>query len=126
MITGVSLKGADAVLVPLQRRCGVYSPIALAIKGNYNRLGSIDGTEEDANSRLVLEFFQAELQTGSFEVEEEYLSACGYYPISTIETLLQAFERNINDNPRAAVLSGLPIIFALISRTRLSDFDRSR
>ena len=106
MITGVSLKGADAVLVTLQRPCGDYFPIALAIKGNDNRLGSIDGIEEDTNSRLVLEFFQAELQTGEFVVDEEYSRARRYYPISTIETLLQAFERNINDNPRAALLVG--------------------
>ena len=77
MISGVSLKGADAVLVPLQRPHGDYVPIALAVKGNYNRLGSIDGIEEDANTRLVLGFFQAGLRTGAFAVDEEYLRALG-------------------------------------------------
>jgi hypothetical protein len=116
MVTGVSLKGADASLVLLQATGSMHSPIALAIKGAYNRLGAIDMIEEDVNTRLVLEFFLGELRSGRFAIEEEYLRARGYYPFRSIEALLQAFERNINDNSHAAVLDGQPVVFALISR----------
>jgi len=71
MATGVSLKGADAALVLLHRAAGEYAPISLAIKGNYNRLGAIDGVDEDANTRLVLrtidmqQFYNAFLPTST-------------------------------------------------------------
>src|SRR5258708_5960905 len=117
MLTGVSLKGADAALVPLRATGSAFVPLALAIKGNYNRLGSIDGIEEDANTELILRFFLDKLQTGEFVVEGEYLRAHNCYPIRTIEDLLQGFERNINDSASASVLSGQPIVFALVCRT---------
>src|SRR5262245_36531671 len=97
MATGVSLKGADAALVLLQQAAGQYAPVALAIKGNYDRLGSIDGIEEDANTRLVLRFFLGGLQSGAFRVEEDSLTADECFPIRTVEDLLHGFERNMND-----------------------------
>src|SRR5262252_9175675 len=69
MVTGVSLKGSDAAAVLLQKAAGVYRPIALAMKGNYNRLGTIDHISEDANTRLVLKFFLAKLG-GAFVIDE--------------------------------------------------------
>ena len=117
MVTGVSLKGADAALVLLQQEGRDYHPIALAIKGNYNRLGSIDGIEEDANTRLVLTYFLKQLEEGQFVVEADYLETCNFYPIEDIERLLGGFERNINDNGTAAVLDARPVAFALISKT---------
>jgi hypothetical protein len=116
MVTGVSLKGTDSVLVPLQQIGSPYSPVALAMKGNYNRLGSIDGIGEDVNTALVLAFFLDNLRDGEFVVEQDYLRSYGFYPIQTIEHLLSGFERNINDYERAAVLNGKPVVFALICR----------
>ncbi len=116
MATGVSLKGADAAVVLLRQVASAYAPMSLAIKGNYNRLGSIDAIEEDANTRLVLRFFLEGLRSGVFTVEEEYLAGHRCFPIRTIEDLLQGFERNMNDGPGQAVLYGQSVVFALIAR----------
>lgn len=115
MITGVSLKGADAALVLLQQSADRYRPLALAIKGNYNRLGSIDGIDEDSNTELVLRFFLTSLRSNAFVVDEECLRGHGF-PIRNIEDLLQGFERNMNDGPGVAVLKGQSIVFSLIAR----------
>lgn len=116
MATGVSLKGADAQLVLLQQAASEYVPISLAIKGNYNRLGSIDGIVEDANTRLVLRYFLDSLRSGAFRVDEAYLASHRCFPIRTIEDLLQGCERNINDGPGHAVLHDKPVVFALVAR----------
>ena len=81
MVSGVSLKGADAALVLLQQAGEAYRPIALAIVGNYNRLGSIDGIEEDANTKLVLEYFLGKLRSGAFAVDVDYFQGLDCYPI---------------------------------------------
>jgi len=116
MATSVSLKGADAALVLLQQVAGEHVPISLAIKGNYNRLGSIDGIVEDANTRLVLRFFLDSLRSGAFRVDEAYLAGHGCFPIRTIEDLLQVCERNMNDGPGHAVLHDEPVVFSLVAR----------
>lgn len=115
MISGVSLKGASAMLVPLQENRGALAPIALGIKGTYNRLGSIGNVEQDANTAAILKFFREREASGEFTVDADYLRAEKLFPVETIERLLQAFERNINDNPQAALLNRLPVMFALIS-----------
>ncbi|HEU0177961.1 MAG TPA: hypothetical protein VFV58_27165 [Blastocatellia bacterium] len=117
MVTGVSLKGADAALVLLHQSSDHYVPLALAVKGNYNRLGSIDGIDEDANTQSVMRFFQESLRSGVFTVDEEYLRGHGCFPIQTIEDLLQCFERNMNDGEGVAVLNGQSVVFALIARS---------
>ena len=116
MVTGVSLKGADAALVLLQQAGAVCHPIALPIKGAYNRLGSIDGLDEDANTALILKYFLERLRREEFVVDQDYLRTHHCFPIENIEQLLAGFERNINDNDSAAVLNGRPVVFALISR----------
>lgn len=117
MISGVSLKGAGTVLVPLQATGGIFSPIALGVTGIYNRLGSIDMIEEDASTAMLLEFFLGKLATGEFVVDENYLRNHEFYPIERVEQLLGGFERNINDHPRAALLDGRPVLFSLISKS---------
>ncbi len=123
MVSGVSLKGADAALVILQQSTDHYAPLALAIKGNYNRLGSIDGIDEDTNTQLVLQFFLESLRTGAFAVDGHLP---GNTPIRTIEDLLQWLERNMNDSPGWnggwnddpgwAALNGHVITLSLIAR----------
>jgi hypothetical protein len=115
MATGVSLKGADATLVLLQQAGAVHHPIALPVKGAYNRSGSLDGIAEDANTALILAYFLDKLRRGEFVVDPEYLRLHKSFPIENVEQLLSGFERNINDNPRAAVLNGRPVVFALIA-----------
>ncbi len=116
MITGVSLKGADAATVLLQHRDGESSPISFAVKGAYNRLGSIDCIEEDEHTQGLVRFFLEAEKNSDFVVHEEYLRTHGTYPFETLEQLLQAFERNIRDNSRAALLHGTPVSFAMIAR----------
>ena len=101
--------------VLLQQSDDQFAPLALAIKGNYNRLGSIDGIDEDANTRLILRFFLESLRSGEFTVDEEYLRENSCFPIRSIETLLQGFERNMNDGEGRAVLNGRSVGFALIA-----------
>jgi hypothetical protein len=115
LATGVSLKGADAALVLLQRDGDAYRPLAAALHGPYNRLGAIDNVRKDAHSRLVLNFFLDKLQSGAFVVAADSLRIHGYYPIRDVEQLLACFERALNDNPAAAVLDGRPVVFALFS-----------
>ena len=52
-VTGISLKGVDAVLVGLQPAGRAYRPITRGIAGAYNRLGSIDGIQEGLNTELM-------------------------------------------------------------------------
>jgi hypothetical protein len=115
MATGVSLKGADASLVLLQQEGAGYQPIGLAVKGNYNRLGSVDGIKQDANTELLLRYFLDKLNQGRFVVDAAYFRSHGCYPITNIEQLLAGFERNINEG-NYAMLDGRPVVFALISR----------
>lgn len=116
MVTGVSLKGSRAALVLLQSNQHRHQPIALAITGQYDRLGSIDMIDEDANTELILRYFLDQLATGNFAVDAEYLRVSKAYPIETIEQLLRGFERNMNDGV-AARLAGEPVEFALIAAT---------
>jgi|SRR5579883_714164 len=114
MVTGVSLKGSQTALVLLQKHHESYHPIALAITGQYDRLGSIDMIDEDDNTDTILSYFLAQLETKKFVVDDEYLRSHEAFPIETIEQLLRGFERNINDFSEAACL-GRPVVFTLIS-----------
>src|SRR5207253_11225024 len=105
LITGVSLKGDDAALVLLEQTDSDHAPIALAITGAYNRLGSIDNIEEDDNTTLVLGYFLDKLRTGEFLIDQDYFRRADHYPIKDVEQLLWGFERNINDLSKAAVLN---------------------
>ena len=115
MITGVSLKGARAVLVLLQEHAGAHLPVALGVTGSYNRLGSLDMIDEDANAAAIYRFFRGELLNGNLVVDAPYLEEHDFYPFETLEQLVGAFERNINDHPKAALLNGQAPVFALIS-----------
>ena len=116
MVTGVSLKGADAALVLMQEFDGSILPVSFAIKGTYDRLGAIDGIEEDEHARDLLRYFLDREQGGELVIEEAYLRIHEFYPFDSIEQLLHAFERNIRDNPRAALLNRKPVVFGLIAR----------
>ncbi|MBN9117691.1 MAG: hypothetical protein J0I06_00720 [Planctomycetes bacterium] len=126
MVTGVSLKGSEAALVLLQQENEVHYPIALAINGQYDRLGSIDMIDIDENTALVLRYFRDQLGAGAFVVDEESLRLHKAYPIDAIEQLLRGFERNINDGPGYAALNGQPVVFALIAATVWNAIARAR
>ena len=112
MATGVSLRGSRAVLVLLGRAGVSHYPIALAVKGTYNRLGSIDGIEEDDNTALIHAYFLARLEAGDL-VLREYYARQG---VGDIEALLGVFERNVTQHEDAALLSGRRPLFALLDR----------
>jgi hypothetical protein len=113
LVTGVSLKGVDAALVLLDHDGDGYHPIALAIKGTYNRLGSIDNIDEDENTELVLGYFQEKLRGGDLVIDP---AETGGDQINDIEHLLGLFERNVTVEADAAVLNGRRIAFALIAQ----------
>jgi hypothetical protein len=113
MVTGVSLKGADAALVLLDRDGDEYHPIALAIKGAYNRLGSIDNIDEDENTELVLGYFREKLRGGELVIDAAEADG---EQINDIEHFLGLCERNVTVEADAAVLSGRRVAFALIAQ----------
>jgi hypothetical protein len=113
LLTGVSLKGARAAAVLLEKSGGTYHPIALALHGSYDRLGAIDGVTRDAHSDLVLSFFLGKEKAGTFAIDRDYWSE-DRHPITCVDDLLWGFERNTNDNPKTALLDGQPIVTALI------------
>lgn len=116
-LTGVSLNGADTVLVPLLEGAGgKLEPLALALKGNYNRLGAIDGIHDDPANALLVEFFVSRLKTGGFAVDQEYLQGYGHYPVDNLDALVGALERNVTDYPKAAMLNGKSVKYALFSQ----------
>jgi hypothetical protein len=113
LVSGVSLKGARAAAVLLEKAGGAYRPIALALHGTYDRLGTIDGVDPDINAELVLRFFLAKEKAGTFAIDREYWSE-DRYPIRSVDDLLWGFERNTNDNRKTALLKGQPVVTALI------------
>ena len=125
MVTGVSLKGADAVLVLLEGADSTFLPAALGIKGNYNRGGGIDLIEEDENVSLVEAYFRQKLRSGEFVVKDYYLGGESYSEKYSAEWFLWVLERNINDDPEAAVLYGQPLVFALVCKAVWNSIARS-
>jgi hypothetical protein len=111
MVTGVSLKGAATALVLLEELDRSHRPIALAITGNYNRLGSIDGIEEDGNTDLVFAYLRAKHQSGEMVVDPAELE---YRGMDDLEALLALIERNVTESPNSVLLGGRRIFYALI------------
>jgi hypothetical protein len=113
MVSGVSLKGARASLVLLGRTGVARYPLALAVAGTYNRLGSIDNIDEDANTEQLLAYFQARLADGRLVLSDYYAKR----GTDTIEAVLEAFERNVGMlGEKAAALDGRLHPFALVCR----------
>jgi hypothetical protein len=111
MVTGVSLKGADTALVLLEELDLRHRPIALAITGNYNRLGSIDGIDEDGNTEFVFAYFRDKHESGELVVDPGELE---YRGMGDIEALLALIERNVTESPNTVLLNGRSIFYALI------------
>jgi hypothetical protein len=125
MVTGVSLLGSDAALVLLEEAGAAHRPIALAVKGAYDRLGSIDLIEKrDPNNRLILRFFLGKLKSGEFKIDEESLRGTGRWPVNDLERVFWNFERYMNDG-QENFLNGRPIVFALICRAIWDALARS-
>ncbi|MCX4964026.1 hypothetical protein OHA98_04165 [Streptomyces sp. NBC_00654] len=117
-VTGISLRGTDAVAVGLMANEGGYRPVTLGITGNYNRLGSIDGIERDRNSDSVFEYFCRRAWSGDFVMAKQYADAYGDPP-HDIDSLLSYFERNVSDSSEerpAATLYGRRVFSVLIAR----------
>lgn len=115
-LTGVSLKVSDAVFLPLLNESENYVPLALGMKGSYNRLGSIDRVKPDPNSESILKFFRQALESGEFVFDERCIRGIEIRPIKNIEDLLTCIERHVNDSPNPAHLNGRPVVYALIER----------
>src|SRR5262249_53582969 len=80
------------------------------------RLGSVDGVEQDANTRRVLQFFLDGMRSGAVRVDEESLRIDRSFPIRKVEYLLRGGERNMNHWSGYLTLNGQPLVFALIAR----------
>lgn len=116
-ITGISLKGVDAVLVGLQPAAGGLRPITLGITGTYNRAGSIDNIREGLHTDLVFAYFRERAETGQFVLDPGYKRDYGNPP-RDIESLLRYWERNVTDSTDehpAATLSGQRIFSVLVA-----------
>jgi hypothetical protein len=111
-VTGVSLKGSDAALVLLAATGKGFTPVALAIMGTYNRLGSIDNIDEDNNIDKVVSYFVDKLETGELVINESHAPE----GIEDIEPLLNVVERSVTESSNAFVLNGQQIVYALICR----------
>jgi hypothetical protein len=114
LVTGVSLKRTRAAAVLLGQTGAAHRPLALAVTGTYDRLGSIDHIRENDNTRLLLAYFLDRLRSGEFVIDEATYSYSDHHPIRKMEDLLYGFERNNNDGGRAALLRGQPVVFGLI------------
>jgi hypothetical protein len=118
MLTGLTIDD-DATLVLLLHGADGYRPIALGIRGTYDRYGSIDGIEEDGHTDLVLSYFRDRLREGRFVVDGEAFDA----DADSIEDLLRCVERNnlwliadpVVPEP-AATLDGAVVSFALVAQ----------
>jgi hypothetical protein len=105
MITGVSLKGADAVVVLLGQTETFCYPISLGISGQYNRVGGIDQpAREDANMRLVLNHFRSKQRNGELDIAT---------PFANIYELLSEFAEYIDWDDASGRIPGA-IVYALI------------
>ncbi|MEV5202002.1 hypothetical protein [Streptomyces sp. NPDC053720] len=117
-VTGISLRGTDAVLVGLRPVGDRYRPLTLGIVGEYNRLGSIDRIAEDPHTDLVAEYFHRRARAGDFVMDPGYADDYGNPP-RDIECLLAYFERNVSDSSEehpAATLFGRRVFSTLVAR----------
>ncbi|MEU2673828.1 hypothetical protein ABZ622_34185 [Streptomyces sp. NPDC007164] len=117
-VTGISLRGTDAVLVGLRPVGDRYRPLTLGIVGEYNRLGSIDRIAEDPHTDLVAEYFHRRARAGDFVMDPGYADNYGNPP-RDIECLLAYFERNVSDSSEehpAATLFGRRVFSTLVAR----------
>lgn len=104
MITGVSLKVSQTVVVLLGQTETAYYPAALGIKGLYNRVGGIDQPATiDANMRLVLNYFRAKQQSGGGD----------WGPFTNIYEMLSEFADYIDWDDASVTTPGV-ITYALI------------
>lgn len=65
LVTGVSLLHQQTALVILRRVGDVFTPVTLALHGDYNMQGTIS-VDADAHSALVLNYFMDRYDGGSF------------------------------------------------------------
>lgn len=117
-VSGVSLRGADAVLVGLEPAGERYRPVILGITGSYDRLGSIDDITEDVNTELVTAYFRERARTGDFVLATHHEGEFGNPP-RDIASVLGYFERNLNDSSEerpAAALFGQRLFPALVAK----------
>ncbi|QIS14321.1 hypothetical protein [Nocardia arthritidis] len=129
MISGVSLKGADAVAVAVHPAENGYRPLSLGVTGQYDRFGSVDGVLEDRGTEVLAEYFLARLRDGRFAVDPSWIGLSRTNERLHIEDLFQSFERNYGAletvDAAVATLDGTPIFLALIARAVWDAFAES-
>ena len=125
MLTGVDLNYGGTVAIILRKTPEGYEPISHGISGTYDRLGTIDGVDEDAGTQLVLDYFVQQHRGGRFVgrwhtgKDDDYVEA-----IDDIEVLLGLCERTgtMSDEIAEGYLSPMAaldndaIVHALISK----------
>ncbi|RJO74783.1 hypothetical protein D5S18_15140 [Nocardia panacis] len=119
MISGVSLRGAQAVAVALRPVQNGYRPLSLGVIGQYDRYGCVDGVLADHGTEVLADYFLARLRDGRFAVRAEWTGFTRATERLHIEELFQCFERNYDalDDRSAAVATfdGEPVFLALIA-----------
>lgn len=127
-ITGVSLID-DATCVLLRLRDGRFSPVALPVRGGYDRQGAVDGIDENRNTELMVAYFGAQRQAGRFFAEDDTSNIDTVWPSpspdyrSLIDGLIWLVERNttvwhamqMGSDPMVS-FDGDPIVLALVAQ----------
>ncbi|QCH21978.1 hypothetical protein [Mycobacteroides salmoniphilum] len=93
-VSGVSLLYQDAALVILRRIGEAFTPITLALHGDYNMQGAI-GAEPDANSALVLNYFMDRYDDGAFIAADDTTRPESRLPPTrnSIQSVIDVIER---------------------------------
>lgn len=94
LITGVSLLYQNAALVILRRTGETFTPITLALHGDYNMQGTISA-DTDAHSALVLEYFMDRYDDETFIAADDTTRPEYRIPPTrdSIQSLLDVIER---------------------------------
>lgn len=128
MITGLSLRALDATAVVLRRVESGYRPVTLGIAGTYDRLGKVDGVQENTNTELVLSYFRGlaggprlYLHDSSSRADLPWNDPANIHEqLTDIEALLYYFERSelhlLGFQEPAASLDGDLLVLALIAQ----------
>jgi hypothetical protein len=114
MISGLSLKSSETVLILLEKNGEDYSVISLPVTGQYNRVGAIDGIEENENTQSIEAFFAKKFNDEELELDKDEIPS---REDITIEQLINGIERGVTMEYDSVVYKGKRIEFALIDKT---------
>ena len=111
-VSGLSLMPSYTYLILLEKIDDGYRPLSLPVHGCYDRLGSVDGVEEDDHTRLLVDFATRMVAAERMTVDWEEV---GKDTFEDIEDVLRASERSSSQGYDALTLDGVRIVHTMIS-----------